>query len=118
MNDTICAADTNARKLLLDFYLSNSFDPKAPRHADTVEAAIGFTLDSSGAVVGELVSALGDALTEVNALRGWIESEVSKDAVSGEGWERLQKPIVTALVTSNARAALRRASNITRTGEA
>jgi hypothetical protein len=38
------AGEGEARKLLIDFFTSPSYDPKAKRHGDTVEAAIRFTL--------------------------------------------------------------------------
>ncbi len=40
---------TEANKLTREFFLSTSFDPKPARPADTVEAAIAFTLAASEA---------------------------------------------------------------------
>jgi len=38
------AQESAARKLLIDFMTSPSYDPHAKRHGDTVEAAIAFTI--------------------------------------------------------------------------
>lgn len=44
-NDTL-RDEVEPDRLMQDFYLSPAYDPKAARHADTVKAAIAFTLDA------------------------------------------------------------------------
>lgn len=52
-------------RLLVDFYVSDSYDPKAARPADTVKAAIAFTITQLEARQGELVEESEDNIDRV-----------------------------------------------------
>lgn len=43
-------AEDMVERLMLDFYASKAYDPKAARPADTVKAAIGFTIGAMSVV--------------------------------------------------------------------